>query len=428
MKYLCKVFIVKYIPIITLTSGLEEEGKNKLEEIMKQIDGIIVNNWQQHCTHLTVLCPKLTEKVAVALAAGIVIVTVDYWEAVKFAMENEHPIPKTDNYIPRIKEEYIPRGIVSLHPNDKRKKLFNKKSFYFYDLNLFEMYKLMVKLADGEAFFIDLKINQDLWFGEDAVHVQTNKENELSRIFRRHYDNIFWTLQRNKQRFIHDSEIPLAILYCSIEKYCNPKYQFSNVFKKEEKFDFFLPETLVMDTQDLELITEVSAPTQRTFYTKQKDNVKKSSEFVDNSDRYTEVSAREKSDDEISEILISDDEEVSNNFIQPTTSSSSLLPKFTESEESSSSDLFIDNVEVRENSSNEERDTFTAKESQSFVGQQETKITENLSTMKVLSNKCLQNENTTESAITSNILIQKRSIGKTFRKANVKIPEKRIRL
>lgn len=273
-----------------------------------------------------------------------------------------------------------------------------------------------------------MKINQDLWFGEDAVHVQTNKENELSRIFRRHYDNIFWTLQRNKQRFIHDSEIPLAILYCSIEKYCNPKYQFSNVFKKEEKFDFFLPETLVMDTQDLELITEVSAPTQRTFYTKQKDNVKKSSEFVDNSDRYTEVSAREKSDDEISEILISDDEEVSNNFIQPTTSSSSLLPKFTESEESSSSDLFIDNVEVRENSSNEERDTFTAKESQSFVGQQETKITENLSTMKVLSNKCLQNENTTESAITSNILIQKRSIGKTFRKANVKIPEKRIRL
>ncbi|KAI4494570.1 hypothetical protein M0804_000771 [Polistes exclamans] len=382
-----EIFIVKYIPMITLTSGLEEEEKNKLEGIMKQIDGIILNNWQQHCTHLTVLCPKLTEKVAVALAAGIVIVTVDYWEAVKFAMENdEHPIPKTDNYIPHIKEEYIPRGIVSLRPNDKRKKLFSKKSFYFYDLDLFHMYKLMVKLAVR-------------------------------------------TLQRNKQRFINDSEIPLAILYCSIEKYCNPKYQFSNVFKKEEKVDFFLPETLVMDTQDVELITkEVSAPTQRSFYRKQKDDVKKSSEFVDNIDRYTEVSIREKSDDEISEILISDDEKVSKNSVQPTTSSSSFLPKFTESEESSSSDLFIDNVEVCENSSNEEQDTSTAKEFQSFVGQQETKITENLSTMKVSSNKCLQNENTTERTITSSILKQKRPIGKTFQKANIKIPEKRIRL
>lgn len=425
-----EIFIVKYIPMITLTSGLEEEEKNKLEGIMKQIDGIILNNWQQHCTHLTVLCPKLTEKVAVALAAGIVIVTVDYWEAVKFAMENdEHPIPKTDNYIPQIKEEYIPRGIVSLRPNDKRKKLFSKKSFYFYDLDLFHMYKLMVKLADGEAFFIDLKINQDLWFKEDAVHVQINKDNELLRILRRHYNNIFRTLQRNKQRFINDSEIPLAILYCSIEKYCNPKYQFSNVFKKEEKVDFFLPETLVMDTQDVELITkEVSAPTQRSFYRKQKDDVKKSSEFVDNIDRYTEVSIREKSDDEISEILISDDEKVSKNSVQPTTSSSSFLPKFTESEESSSSDLFIDNVEVCENSSNEEQDTSTAKEFQSFVGQQETKITENLSTMKVSSNKCLQNENTTERTITSSILKQKRPIGKTFQKANIKIPEKRIRL
>ncbi|XP_015175547.1 PREDICTED: nibrin [Polistes dominula] len=422
-----EIFTVKYIPMITLTSGLEETGKKKLEKIMKQIDGIILNNWQQHCTHLTALCPKLTEKVAIALAAGIVIVTIDYWEAVKFAMENdEHPIPKPDNYIPRIKEEYIPRGIVSLYPNDKRKKLFNRKSFYFYDLNQYEMYKLMIKLADGKAFFIDLEINQDLEFGEHAFHVQINKDSEdaiLSRNFKRHHDNIFWMLKRKKQRFIHDSEIPLAILYCSIEKYCNPKYQFSNIFKKEKKLDFFLPETLVMDTQDLEMM---SAPTQRSFYTKQKDD-KKSSKFVDNIDRYTEISATEKSDDEISEILLSDDEEVSIITVQPTTSLSSVLPKFTESEESSSSDLFIDHVEVGEIASSEEEDTSTAKESQSFVGQKETKITENLSTIKISSNKCLQNENTTESDITSNIFIRKRPVGKTFQKAHVKIPEKRLR-
>lgn len=54
---------VSYIPIITSTSGLPDSAKGQLHKIMDDIDGIITDSWEKFCTHLTVLKPKLTEKV-----------------------------------------------------------------------------------------------------------------------------------------------------------------------------------------------------------------------------------------------------------------------------------------------------------------------------------------------------------------------------
>ncbi|KAI4484371.1 hypothetical protein M0802_013116 [Mischocyttarus mexicanus] len=420
--------------MITLTSGLEEKEKDKLEQIMKQIDGIILTNWQNYCTHLTVLSPKLTEKVAVALAAGIMIVTVDYWKAVKYAMENDHhPIPKINNFVPRIKEEYIPKGLVSLYANDKRKKLFRKKIFFFYELKQYETYRLMIKLAGGDSNFIDLKCKQNFSIGDNIIHIKINKDDEdsaVSKTFKRNHDYIsklilivFFTLQRYKKRFIPDSEIPLAILFCSIEKYCNQKYHFSNVFKNEKQFDYFLPETLVMDTQDLELETE-EVPS--SMYKIQKDKVKKLSKFFDNNDISNEKSPSEKSNDEMHQIAISDNEEIPNSPVQPTTSLSSFSPKRIELEESNSKNVFVDNIEIDEIKLNEEQGTSTKNKSQSLEKQQETTIPLESSPSETRNN--LQNENTAENPSTSETSIYKRSVGKTFQKAHVKIPEKRIRL
>lgn len=79
---------------------------------------------------------------------------MDYWKAVKSAVEKGDPLPKTDNYISEISEEYISKGIVSLYPNDKRKSLFKDLIFNFFDIKQFKTYETMISLAGKQLIAI----------------------------------------------------------------------------------------------------------------------------------------------------------------------------------------------------------------------------------------------------------------------------------
>lgn len=56
-------------------------------------------------------------------------------------------------------------------------------------------------------------------------------------------------LHANHCKMISDSEIPLAILHCSAEKYCNPKYKFSKLLKRSQS-KCSTSKIFNLDTQD----------------------------------------------------------------------------------------------------------------------------------------------------------------------------------
>ncbi|XP_035731895.1 nibrin-like isoform X1 [Vespa mandarinia] len=412
-----EIFKVTYIPIVTLTSGLQGSEKGKLHEILGYIDGVIAAHWEKFCTHLTVLKPKLTEKVAVSLAAGLPIVTMDYWKAVKSAVEESNPLPKTDNYISEISEQYISKGIVSLRPNDKRKTLFRNLIFNFFYFKQYEMYKPMITLAGGKSVLFNYKKNkQTVKLQNNFIFVQLSysDETQLKEDVTQEYDNICNTLKSLKQRIIPESEISLAILYCSIERYCNTKYNFASIFKRQEKVNYNLPETLVIDTQDQELLTkDDSAMEKRSCHRKDKNYVVETLQIGDSVNRQSDVASQK----------MLDNEKELTTHMRPTTSKNRFSPEIIESEESDSSDIVvIKQVKVVKNKSTDMQGTSKTKETQ------KAKVKENLATINFSNIKCSENKDIKQNSNTSSILIRKHPPGKTFQKAHVKIPIKRMRL
>ncbi|XP_014214095.1 uncharacterized protein LOC106643459 [Copidosoma floridanum] len=57
-------------------------------------------------------------------------------------------------------------------------------------------------------------------------------------------------LQKKNHRMIAETEIPLAIMYASLDQYCNPTYHFKQlIMRKSLKED--TSEILALDTQDI---------------------------------------------------------------------------------------------------------------------------------------------------------------------------------
>lgn len=76
-------------------------------------------------------------------------------------------------------------------------------------------------------------------------------ETKSNRIYNIKYFHIAdHKLQGAKRRMISDIEIPLAILYCTTEMYCNPKYDFAT-FLKLKIPTFFSSDMIIENTQDI---------------------------------------------------------------------------------------------------------------------------------------------------------------------------------
>lgn len=62
-------------------------------------------------------------------------------------MANNQELPNPNDYVPPIGESLIDRTKLLLHPNNKRKTLFEKLIFVHFSMNQYKIYGKMIHLA-----------------------------------------------------------------------------------------------------------------------------------------------------------------------------------------------------------------------------------------------------------------------------------------
>uniref|UniRef100_A0A0C9QGH0 Nbn protein n=1 Tax=Fopius arisanus TaxID=64838 RepID=A0A0C9QGH0_9HYME len=218
---------------VLLTSSLTREDKEELTEIMAAINGTILEEWNDSCTHLTVSIPKLTAKLVCALAAGVSIVTIDYWRSVKKAKREGNPIPDPSKFCPVLEDSMLLKNETSLLPNPSRKSIFMDFVFIHFRKNQMDTYKKMIELSGGTSVFygeksFDKKLlshsnSRVILYHDDDSQTEPYRVPDVARV------KSF--LKNNNRRMIPEIEITLAILSASVESCCNPSFSYENLLK-----------------------------------------------------------------------------------------------------------------------------------------------------------------------------------------------------
>ncbi|XP_076292212.1 nibrin isoform X2 [Lasioglossum baleicum] len=246
------VFKVVYVPLITIVSSLQNTEKEKLQGILDEIDGMMINDWTSACTHLTVSKASLTEKVTWAMASAVPIVSLNFWEAVKHAIDNGDKLPQPEKFIPPISELLINKSCVSLCVNEKRKTLFRNFIFVHFNVRQYKMYGRMISMAGGKPMLYSRRPLTTKEVCAPNVIVLQYSDSDTTQSTQGtvpEYETIYNALRGSKRKMISETDIPLAILHCSTEKYCNPTYRFEELLKRpQSKPDS--SEVLVLDSQD----------------------------------------------------------------------------------------------------------------------------------------------------------------------------------
>lgn len=248
-------FVVLCYSFVIAKSSLNEEDLRKLNDIVSNLKAKLSETWADSCTHLTVAKNTLfTTKFACALASAKPIVTNAYWEAVDTAVKESKELPKIEDFLPKVKEEWLKVCSNLFLPNEKRSTLFKGLSFVHFCTKQYFAYASLITAAGGKSCVYPTKrplTPRDLT-AKNAIVIQqpTNDSSQLTQAIIADYPVIYHKLQGVKRRMISDSEIPLAILYCTTEIYCNPKYDFAT-FLKLETPTFVSSDVIIENTQDI---------------------------------------------------------------------------------------------------------------------------------------------------------------------------------
>lgn len=216
------------VQIITLSSTLSATEKVGLLKDITVLNGTCLNDWEPSCNYITVPKILLTIKVLHALSAAIPIVTPNYWKSYITAIRNKSSLPTPDDFLPPIEEPYLPAD-VSFLPNINRKRLFAGKTIVFMIRGHKDKFDEIIKLAGGIAVSLDdKKIHKRTLIAATNMVIQYNPSTQSQTT-----DDISGVSEYIRScglRTIPDSEIGLAIIHCSIAKFCNPKFKLDEDF------------------------------------------------------------------------------------------------------------------------------------------------------------------------------------------------------
>lgn len=81
------------------------------------------------------------------MASALPIVTMKYWDEVKFAIDNGQQLPDSNNFVPPISEPLIAKKKVLISPNKKRTTLFENLTFIHFSTTQYRKYKKIIRIA-----------------------------------------------------------------------------------------------------------------------------------------------------------------------------------------------------------------------------------------------------------------------------------------
>uniref|UniRef100_A0A3Q3MF21 Nibrin n=1 Tax=Mastacembelus armatus TaxID=205130 RepID=A0A3Q3MF21_9TELE len=240
-------FTVNHQKLVVCSSCLDSDCKASLSQTLLALGGKLVNTWTEDCTHLTMPSVKVTVKTISALLCCCPIVKPEFFSELDKAVQQKLPPPKAESFVPEIDEPSLSKEDINLRAMPIRKQLFTEKTFVFLSAkqNSYESYmdenlrlqmmpdaerlkRLSVAVGFGGGRSQLLKegsLPHDLLESPHScvIDVMTSSSQTLfSPSLTEWAISVKNIVQRKGFRVITESEIGLAAIFASCEKYCNP--------------------------------------------------------------------------------------------------------------------------------------------------------------------------------------------------------------
>ncbi|KAK2844576.1 hypothetical protein Q5P01_011235 [Channa striata] len=219
-------FSVDHQKPLVCSSCLDNDGKASLSQALTALGGKLVNSWSLECTHLAMPSVKVTIKTISALLCCCPIVRPEFFSEVNKAVQQKLPLPKVESFIPEIDEPSLNKEGVNLGVIPDRKQLFVEKTFVFLSAKQLKRLSAAVNFGGGRSQLLEEgSLPRNLLESPKScvVDVTTaSSQTQLSSSTTEWANSVKNIVQRKGFRLITESEIGLAAIYASCDKYCNP--------------------------------------------------------------------------------------------------------------------------------------------------------------------------------------------------------------
>ncbi|XP_029957802.1 nibrin [Salarias fasciatus] len=211
---------------VVCSSCLDNDGKAALSQALSAVGGKVVSSWTQDCTHLVMPSVKVTVKTISALLCCCPIVKPEFFSELHRAVQQKQPPPKPESFTPEMDEPSLNREDVKLEVIPGRKQLFKGKTFIFLSAKQLKRLSTAVSFGGGTSQQLEEgSLPRVLLESPQSCVVDlstASSHTPLSPSTAEWANSVKSIVERKGLRVITESEIGLAAVYASCDKYCNP--------------------------------------------------------------------------------------------------------------------------------------------------------------------------------------------------------------
>uniref|UniRef100_A0A7M5V0R0 BRCT domain-containing protein n=2 Tax=Clytia hemisphaerica TaxID=252671 RepID=A0A7M5V0R0_9CNID len=229
-------FQLRHQKYLVVPSSIKKSEQKQLLEPVSKLGGRLVKEWNAETTHLVMTKIIFTIKVVYALACGKHIVTPKFFEDILDCCDKKlgKKLPDEKNYLPVIQEQSMINMNALFYPNQERSQLFVGKIFVTLSATQHSRLKHAIQYSGGSMILQESreqKILKSISTSQTMVMaLEGHEERSLSKDQSKWMKELQNMLSTHGLRGIGESEIGLALINNSLEKYCNPASKNVNVF------------------------------------------------------------------------------------------------------------------------------------------------------------------------------------------------------